>query len=65
MITNNGIKFDVMTKVNLNTFKGADRRLAEEQFDKYQMIIIDKKGGLMKNKKDLKEVYNYIESLID
>jgi hypothetical protein len=63
MITHNGIKFDVLSKVSLPKFKGPDRLLAEEQFDKCQMIIIDSKGGLMKNKKDLNEVYKYIDTL--
>ena len=65
MITESGIKFDVLSKLSLDKFKGADRLLAEEQFDKCQMIIIDKKGGLMKNKKDLKEVYKYIDTLTE
>ena len=65
MITESGIKFDVLSKLSLNKFSGKDRMLAEEQFDKCQMIIIDKKGGLMRNKKDLNEVYKHIKLLTE
>lgn len=63
MITDSGIKFEVLSKVSLNQFSGQDRLLAEEQFDKCQMIIIDAKGGLMRNKKNLNEVYKYVNSI--